>query len=120
MGIHVPTNKAKIYSVVLGQCTKAMKAKIESKEASGAIRDNNDVTKLLLLIRDIASHYKAKTYPFISIYNGMKTFYRHYQRNYATVDSYMESFQNIKKVIKHCGGSLGNRPLFYEYSMKES
>ena len=46
-------NKAKIYSVDLGQCTEAMKNRLEGEETYEDIDVKSDVICLLLLIKSI-------------------------------------------------------------------
>ena len=46
-------NKAKIYSVALGQCTEATKNCLEGKETFEDINGESDAIRLLLLIKSI-------------------------------------------------------------------
>ena len=50
-------NKAKIYSLALGQCTEAMKNRLEGEETYEDIYGEYDVICLLLLIKSIAYSY---------------------------------------------------------------
>ena len=47
-------NKAKIYSVVMGQCIEAMKNCLEGEESYKNIDEDSDVICLLLIIKTIA------------------------------------------------------------------
>ena len=52
-------NRATMSSVVFGQCTDAMRAKLEGDSRFEVIKDNSDVIELLKLIRDIAYDVEA-------------------------------------------------------------
>ena len=56
--------KAKVFTIVLGQCTKAMKNKVEGTTGfESEIAVNYDVVKLLQLIKSIAYGSNDKIYP---------------------------------------------------------
>ena len=64
-------NKASLYSIVLGQCTEAMKAKLESDSGYETISGDSDVIELLKLIRSIAFAYESKRYPYLAVFTGI-------------------------------------------------
>ena len=74
-----------------------MKAKLESNSQFESINEDNDLIRLLNLIQDVSYTYKSKQYPYLLLYNGVRAMYSNYQKNYAIVDSYLESFQNMNK-----------------------
>ena len=49
----------------------------------------------------------------------MRSFYTHYQRNYQTCDKYLDNFNNLKDVIKQCGGNVTSHDLLTRYSRKQ-
>ena len=112
--IFISPKKSSMYLVALGQCSKAMKAKLESNSQFESINEDNDLIHLLNLIQDVSYAYKSKQYPYLSVYNGVRSMYSNYQNNYATVDSYLESFQNMNQVVEHCGGNFGTHPLLVQ------
>ena len=67
-------NQATMFSVVLGQCTEALKAKLEADNNYETISQSRDVIKLLLLIREIAFNYESDKYPYLAVHSSMKTF----------------------------------------------
>ena len=72
-------NKAKIYSVALGQYTEAMKNRLEGKETYEDINGKSDVIRLLILIKSIAYSYDYKSYPILAIHMELRKFYSGYQ-----------------------------------------
>ena len=85
-------NKSSMYSIALGQCSEAMKAKLEASTQFEPINDDSDLIRLLKLIRDVSFAYEYKQYPYLSVYNGVRSLYSNYQKNYTSVDNYLESF----------------------------
>ena len=77
-------NKSSMFSVVLGQCSEAMRAKLESETSFKNILNDSDVIKLLELIRNIAFAYKSKRYPYLAVYTSVKTLYSYYQHHGST------------------------------------
>ena len=57
-------NRETIYSVILGQCTDTMKAKLESEATFKNISQDRDMVELLKLMRDVAFNYESDKYPF--------------------------------------------------------
>ena len=80
-------NKSLSFLVVLGQCSEAMKAKLEAESSFEAVSNNSNVIKLLKLIRNIYFAYKSKRYPYLAVYTAIKAIYGNFQRNYTCSDS---------------------------------
>ena len=106
-------------SVALGQCSEAMKAKLESEDTFESKSNNGDVIALLKLIRSIAFDYESKRYPFLAVYNSVRVFYSYFQKVSMTNDAYLESYQNLCDVVSHCGGDLMLHESLVEHTLKE-
>ena len=111
-------NKAAMFSIVLGQCTEAMKSNLESESTYETIANNSDVIELLKLIRNVEFSYDSKRYPYLAMYTAMKGVYGNYQKNYTNFDAYLESFQNLVSVVEHCGGNFAVHPNLIDYVLK--
>ncbi len=57
------TDKAKVFSIVLGQCEKAMKHQVESATNYKTLEDATDVAGLLKIIKNVAYDANDKKYP---------------------------------------------------------
>ena len=112
-------NKSSMFSIVLGQCSEAMKVKLESETDYKKISSKSDVIKLLKMIRNVAFAFESKRYPLLAVHTEIKGLYGNYQKSYMGCDSYMESFQNLVQVIEHCGGDFGNHPTLIKYNLKQ-
>ena len=100
-------NKSSLYSVALGQCSEGMRAKLEADSTFEGINTGSDLIELLKLIRKVSFAYESKKYPYLAAYNSIRSLYGNYQKNYSSVDSYLETFQNLVQVSDHCGGNFG-------------
>ena len=84
-----------MFSVVLGQCTEALKAKLEADNNYETILQSHYVIKLLLLIREIVFNYELDKYPYLAVHSSMKTFYEQFQKYSVSADNYLESCKNL-------------------------
>ena len=84
-----------------------MRAKLEGDARFELIKDNLDVIELLKLIRDIAYDIEADRYPFMAQVAALKNYLFNYQKYSTTNDTYLDSFDNLKEVLSHCGVDLG-------------
>ena len=112
-------NKAEMYSKVIGQCTDALRAKLEADANYATYNTNGDVVNLLNLICTLAYDYESQRYPFLVLHSSLKSFYSHSQKGHETNDQYQESFQAAKEVVEHCGGKLGKYKLLVDYIIKD-
>ena len=62
-----------MYSVILRQCTEAMREKIEGDVRFTTIKNESDAIALLQLIHEIVYDAEAERYPFMAQYNALKT-----------------------------------------------
>ena len=60
------TNCEKLFSLLLGQCTPAMKAKLESRATWEAMKDDYKVVDLLEAIREVTYKYEGHKNPYLS------------------------------------------------------
>ena len=112
-------NKAEMYSKVIGQCTDALRAKLEADKNYTTYNTNGDVVSLLNLIRTLAYDYESERYPFLALHSSLKSFYAHSQKAHESNDQYRESFQGAKEVVEHCGAELGKYKVLADYIIKD-
>ena len=72
--------KTSVYSVVMGQYTDDMKAKLKGMSADSATDENSDVIELLKLIRQSTFDFQSNQYPFLAIHTSLKLFFSQFQR----------------------------------------
>ena len=89
-------NKAKIYTMDLGQCTKSMENLLEGEEICENIDEESDVIHLLLIINRIPNSYESKSYPVLEIHMALRKFYSTYQSKSSSCDKYFKTMTNLK------------------------
>ena len=113
-------NKSSLYSVVMGQCTDAMKAKLKGISAYSTTDENSDVIELLKLIRQSTFDFQSNQYPFLAIHTSLKLFFGQFQGYHQPVSEYMDVFMSNKNMLEHCGAQIGNHPDLQTYLLIES
>ena len=68
-------NTTNVYTVILGQCTDVLVAKLEGEDTYDDINRRSDAIDLLKSIREVVFEYKSQRYPFISIHFSKKQYY---------------------------------------------
>ena len=111
-------NQATMFAIVLGQCTDAMKAKLEAESRYENTAQSRDVIELLKIMRDSAFNYESDRYPFLAVHLALKQYYEHFQKYTVPADTYLESFTNLTEVVEHCGGSMGEHEALKRYIFK--
>ena len=99
-----------LYSIVLGQCTDAMVARIEAHADYMATSDASDGVALLVMIKSISFYFHDQKYAPQSIHEQKRLLFSIRQSQHETVTHYYERFHNSVQVLEHCGGSIGTDP----------
>ena len=103
-------NVKRIYSVVWGQCTDALRARLEGTKGYKEVYDDQDGIELLLMIKGIVYNFQSQKYLPQAIHEAKRRFYMLQQGRHTTTIQYLEQFQNTLDVLKHCGGTIGDDP----------
>ena len=96
--------------MALLQCTEEMKNRLEGEDTYEEIDGESDVIRILLLINSILYSYESKSYPVLAIHVALRKFYSGYQSSPSSCDEYFETMKNLRDVISHSGGVIGNHP----------
>ena len=103
-------NMGNLYSLILGQCTKAMKTQLTADSEWSDIAANQDPIRLLKLLKDINYHFESKKFKAHALIEAYKRFYSQWQGRNMALDDYHDQFNNHVEVIEHCGGILAADP----------
>ena len=95
------------YSLIWGQCSDAMRQKVESVEGFKGISEDGDAIELLKALKDAAFNFQTQKYTPQAIHEAKRRFYNCYQQRHHTIQGYLETFQNNLDVLSHIGGSIG-------------
>ena len=89
------SGKAMMYSIVIGKCTKAMKAKLEAEDDYEAITEQLNVIRIFKMIRDIAYDYESERYPFMAVVAAKRSFYTQFQKYHTANKVFLEQYNNM-------------------------
>ena len=104
------SNIKTLYSLVWGQCTNALRARIEARDDYDQMCRDARGLDLLAVIKAVVYNFQDQRYLPHLIHEAKRRVYGLIQRKHVSTQAYYESFQNNLDVIEHCGGSLGIDP----------
>jgi hypothetical protein len=100
-------NKCALYSVIWGQCSEAMQAKIKSDKLYDDMQEVDDSLTLIKMIKGIAYKFESQKNIYLALDNAKCAFYAYKQGKDETNANYMSKFKNTIEVIEHYGGTIG-------------
>ena len=104
------SNVQQAYSLIIGQCTEAMKDRLQALPTFENIEQMSDAISLLREIKTISFDFQAQKYTHLALCESMKRFYLMNQHPNMTNQAYLERFKNNLDVIEYCGGKVGDHP----------
>jgi len=107
-----------VYSVVLGQCTDTIRAKLEGQTKFTAIFENSDRIALLRLICESMYEYQSQKYPFLTIFSASKQLHNMHQKYNTPCENLLETVQNQLDVMKHCGAQIRTHPSLIKHVLE--
>ena len=99
-------HKAKVFTIVYGQCEKAMKNQIESQAAFASVESNMNVAGLLRLIKDVAFDSNDKKYPPMQAAWALKRLVTARQHEKEDLVDYYKRFQGLMEMVERAYGDL--------------
>ncbi|KAL3935506.1 MAG: hypothetical protein SGARI_002947, partial [Bacillariaceae sp.] len=101
---------AQLYSLVVGQCSEPMVARIEAHPDYKKTSDDRNDIGLLRIVRSICYDFQDHKYSAQSIFEAKRRWYNCHQNKGETISQYYEKFQNCMQVVEQCGGSINLEP----------
>ena len=108
-------NLRTLFSLVWGQCTDPMRARIRSLQEYEAMEEESDSLALIKCIRNVMYSYQSVTYRCESIHDALKRFWHLHQGKLHSCQQYLEELENCVAVVDHCGGLIGVFPGIIDY-----
>jgi hypothetical protein len=105
--MYLKQNLKTLYSLVLGQCTDVVLAKLEANNTYTKMSEEVGLMKLLKEIGALVYNFQSQKYAPQALHKGKQRFYLLSQDKHSTCQLYLERFQNYVDVMEHCGGSIG-------------
>ena len=98
-------SKLKAYAIILGQCDKNIRSKLEARIDWETEIINNPI-KLLMAIKEITYRYQDSKYAFESIYYCIKNVFTMKQLEEETLSDYAKRFKNAVDILKAQSGPI--------------
>ena len=100
-------NSQRIFPLLLGQCSRTIRDRMEAHQDWHQVNEDSDVIGLLKLIRQ-SMHGKATSKQVTHSYAEAESdFVRFKQTEKMTNSDYLEKFKGLIAVYEHCGGEPG-------------
>jgi hypothetical protein len=108
----------KVYSLIWGQCTEYLRAKLEARDSFGQVMSNYDTIELLKSIKDCVFKFSDEKHASHSLHEASRKFYTSQQDKNSNIQDYYQRFKNHIEVVEHCGGSLGGHDAVINKSLE--
>jgi hypothetical protein len=109
-GTLLSENLRTAYSLIYRQCSKAMRAKLESRPNHATLEATADSIGLLENIRTVMFQFQAQRYAPLALHEVKRRFYTFTQDKHSMCQQYYETFKNNVEVLEYCGGTIGDDP----------
>jgi hypothetical protein len=96
-----------LYSIIWGQCSEAMQAKVQSDNYYNDMNEDCDSLELIKVIKGIAYKFESQKNIYLALDNAKCAFYTYHQGADKTNANCTSKFKNTIKVIEHYGGNIG-------------
>ena len=107
---YVEQNLKATFTVIWGQCSESMRAKVKSLPEYTEKENESDCVWLLKSIRGIMLRFEGQRYVFLSHSDALQNLCHFRQGIEMSLSTYLEEFQNLVDVYEHYGGSIGASP----------
>jgi hypothetical protein len=104
---YLESNLKTAYAVILGQCSKAMKAKLTSLDDFKTKSHNIDCIWILKEIKGITYGFEGQRSIYLSLDDARTSYYAYTQGPNDTIAIYLEHFTSLVEVLEHYGGTIG-------------
>ena len=111
-------NTSKIFFLVLGQCTRAVRDRLEASDQWNDIYNGTELMQLMALIRTSMYDQVASRWHTHSYVEAENIFMRARQTENMSNSEYLEKFKGMLEVFEHVGGIPGVCPQRVEAFME--
>ena len=96
--------KAKVFMIVMGQCTKLMKNWVEGMNGYNVLEKDSDVIGLLQVVKDVAFDSNEKWYPHLQACSAWKQLMLAQQQDKEDLIDYYKRFMSLVEVVERSYG----------------
>ena len=97
----------RLYTVILGQCTSYMLAKLKALSTFKEMHTEKDPIKLLKSSKGLTFKFDSEKEYEMNLVEAIDKFYQIYQTKEMSNTQFLDKFNNLVDVIEHYGGSVG-------------
>lgn len=106
----ITQNLKTLYSVAWGQCSEAMKAKLQTHDEFTTKDLDADCSWLLKEIKAVTFRFEGQRFIFLSLDDAHSSLCAYRQQADEPILTYLHNFKNKVDVLEHYGGSYGVDP----------
>jgi hypothetical protein len=104
-------NRGKVYMLIIGQCTQALKDKLKEDVDWQAISDGYDSIRLMALIEKYVLKQTESHYPYLAVQEESRSMLNFAQGDDMTIGAYYEKFITRTSIFERQGCSFVNQHL---------
>jgi hypothetical protein len=108
--LYFEENMQTLYSLVCGQCSDIMQARLEALGDYDTMSEKGDLLVLLKAIRAQAYNFQSQKNKANALHDAKRRLLMLCQDRHTTCPVYLDRFQNCVDVLEHCGGAIGPDP----------
>ena len=99
-------HRAKVFTIIMGQCDKPMQNRVESMSAYEAAMSDNDVVALLRVIKDIAFDSDERKYPSMQVAIAWRNLVKAWPQDGEGLNDYYKQFQSLVELVERAYGPV--------------
>ncbi len=107
---HLEENLKTLYSLIWGQCTDLIRARIEALDEHQRMFTEGDSIGLLVAIKKLVYNYQSQKYRPLALHENMRRFYMLYQDRTLSCQLYLARFHNRFDFLDQCEAVAGQTP----------
>lgn len=100
-------NRTKVYTIVYGQCSDAMRCKLEAQDDWDEIEEEHNLVKLVKSIKAWMLNQQDSKSPVVRAVSSISAVFRIRQKRHEGLQEYRNRFTATVDVAKHTGVELG-------------
>jgi hypothetical protein len=97
-------NESNAWALIYDQCTPELKNKLNGTNGFGKAKEDNNVVKLLIMIRSYCCQFDSLNDEYMSIVGALKNLFFFYQKPEQSNSDFHEDFMALVEVIEEYGG----------------
>lgn len=110
------SNLVNAWGLIYGQCTTALKSKLDGMPAYTAVQQTNDIIALLKLIQGLCCKFDVKSQKYVALAATFRQMFVYFQDNNTTDTDLFHHYKSLLRTIQAFGGedAIGIIPNFVD------